>query len=190
MTAYNPYGGFTNAGADWYFENRGSDSADDWIGWTRAAGSKSMVTIPALDWVAKDASSYSYPNSSYPSQKAFDPYNGIAGDGQYPNGTAVYPPAPQTNAYTPWNTTLAAQWLMSLVNKPDIVTVDNEIEIASSTHQDMHPDPITFDEELQRVIATAVMAKAALPDVEVAAPSTCAWWFCKILPAIHLRQHD
>jgi len=25
-------------------------------------------------------------------------------------------------------------------NKPKIVTIDNEIEIASNTHQDMHPE--------------------------------------------------
>jgi hypothetical protein len=179
VTAYNPFGGFTNAGNDWYFENRVAENgqADDWIGWTKSAGSKSMVTIPALDWVAKDATSYSYPNTSYPTQKAYDPYNPAAGDGQYPNGTVLQPPPPPTNAYTPWNTSLAATWLKALKNKPDIVTVDNEIEIASSTHQDMHPSPMGYDEELQRVINTAVMAKAALPGVQVAAPSTCAWWF-------------
>ena len=44
----------------------------------------------------------------------------------------------------------------------------------------MHPDPIGFDEELQRVVNTATMAKSALPNVQVAAPSTCAWWFCKL----------
>ena len=53
--------------------------------------------------------------------------------------------------------------------------VDNEIEIASNTHQDMHPDPIGYDEELERVINTATVAKSALPDVQVMAPSTCAW---------------
>jgi hypothetical protein len=47
VTAYNQFGGFTNAGNDWYFENRGSDSADDWIGWVSGAGSASMLTVPA-----------------------------------------------------------------------------------------------------------------------------------------------
>lgn len=57
--------------------------------------------------------------------------------------------------------------------------VDNEIEIASNTHQDMHPAPMGFDEELARVVNTSIMAKSALPNVEVAAPSTCAWWYCE-----------
>jgi hypothetical protein len=75
---------------------------------------------------------------------------------------------------------MAAAWLKGLANKPDIVAVDNEIELAGSTHQDMHPAPMGFDEELSRMISTAVMAKAAIPGVKVAAPSTCAWWFCKL----------
>ena len=49
VTAYNPFGDFTNAGSDWYFENRNSDggNADAWIGWIKATGSKAMMTIPA-----------------------------------------------------------------------------------------------------------------------------------------------
>jgi hypothetical protein len=72
-------------------------------------------------------------------QKSFDPYNSNAGDGLLPNGSWVTPVPNPTNAYTPWNTTLAKQWLSGLKNKPTVVTIDNEIEIASSTHQDMHP---------------------------------------------------
>ena len=34
-----------------------------------------------------------------------------------------------------------------------------------------------YDEELRRVVQYATVAKAALPNVNVAAPSTCAWWF-------------
>ncbi|RDB29655.1 Beta-mannanase/endoglucanase A [Hypsizygus marmoreus] len=177
VTAYNPFGGFTNAGNDWYFENRASDSADDWIGWVSGAGSATMLTIPALDWVSKDASSYSYPRTVYPDQAAFDPYNSDAGNGLFPNGSYITPAPDPSNAYVPWNTTAVKQWLSGLKNKPTIVTVDNEIEIASNTHQDMHPNPVGYDEELSRVIEFATAAKAALPNVLVAAPSTCSWWF-------------
>jgi hypothetical protein len=34
---------------------------------------------------------------------------------------------------------MAKAWLKGLANKPTLVAIDNEIEIASSTHQDMHP---------------------------------------------------
>ncbi|KAJ6616303.1 glycoside hydrolase family 44-domain-containing protein [Mycena sp. CBHHK59/15] len=179
VTAYNPAGQFTNAGADWYFENRVSDppSADDWIGWVAGAGSDSFLTVPALDWVAKDATSYSYPMTEYPLQQSSDPFNSNAGNGLFPNGSYVTPVPHQTNAYTPWNTSMAAAWLAGLAHKPTIIAVDNEIEIASNTHQDMHPVLINYDEELARVVNTSLAAKTALPHVLVAAPSTCSWWF-------------
>ncbi|KAG8988584.1 hypothetical protein FRB90_002671 [Tulasnella sp. 427] len=179
VTPYNPFGDFTNAGNDWYFENRKSDggNADDWLGWVSGAGSKTLLTIPALDWVAKDATSYSFPKTIYPNQAAYDPYNSDAGNGLLANGSWVSPPPDPTRGYTPWNTTLAKKWLTGLVHKPDIVTIDNEIEIASNTHQDMHPIPMSYDEELSRVVNFAAAAKEALPSVKVAAPSTCSWWF-------------
>ncbi|KAF9485099.1 hypothetical protein BDN70DRAFT_708241 [Pholiota conissans] len=176
VTAYNPSGDFTNAGSDWYFENRGSDSADDWVGWVGAAGSDSLLTVPALDWVSKDTTSYSYPKEMYPDQQKFDPYKDDAGNGILPNGSYVTPPNPN-NVYTPWNTSLAKTWLQGLKNKPLMVAIDNEIEIASGTHQDMHPQSMGYDEELARVIAFGTAAKEALPDVLVVAPSTCSWWF-------------
>ncbi|KAK7045800.1 hypothetical protein VNI00_007202 [Paramarasmius palmivorus] len=176
VTAYNPSGDFTNAGADWYFENRGSDNADEWLAWVHGAGSDTLLTVPALDWVSKDESSYSFPKTVYPDQDSFDPYKADAGNGKFTNGTMV-PPTDPTLAYTTWNAALAKQWLSGLKNKPALVAIDNEIEIASATHYDMHPEPIDYDEELQRVIDFATAAKEAIPDVQVAAPSTCAWWF-------------
>ncbi|KAG6825457.1 hypothetical protein H0H92_003646, partial [Tricholoma furcatifolium] len=177
VTAYNPFGGFTNAGNDWYFENRASDSADDWIGWVQGAGADTMVTVPALDWVSKDATSYSYPATVYPDQESFDPYLPNAGDGLFPNGSYVTPVPDQNNVYVPWNTSAAIQWLSGLENKPYMVTIDNEIEIASNTHQDMHPVPMSYDEELARVISFGTAAKQAIPGVLVGAPSTCSWWY-------------
>ncbi|KAL0576292.1 hypothetical protein V5O48_005701 [Marasmius crinis-equi] len=178
VTAYNPFLDVTNAGNDWYFENRNNDdgNADAWVGWVEAAGADTFLTIPALDWVAKDNTSYSYPKTKYPNQAAYDPYNADAGNGKLADGSWVGPPDPST-VYTAWNTNLAKQWLSGLKNKPTFVHIDNEIEIASSTHQDMHPQPIGFDEELARVVNYSNIAKAALPNALVAAPSTCAWWF-------------
>lgn len=85
-----------------------------------------------------------------------------------------------------------------MVHKPEFVTIDNEIEIASNTHQDMHPTYVLplfsslsqdlhdvlhslmgYDEELARVVNMSLVAKTALPGALVAAPSTCAWWYCK-----------
>ncbi|KAJ7085167.1 glycoside hydrolase family 44-domain-containing protein [Mycena belliarum] len=179
VTAYNPAGQFTNAGNDWFFENRVANppDADAWLGWVEGAGSESLLTIPALDWVAKDSTSYSYPATVYPGQAKFDSFLPNAGNGLYPNGSYVTPVPPQTNAYTPWNSSMAKAWLKGLAHKPTHVTIDNEMEISSNTHQDMHPVLMSYDEELARVLEYAAMAKEALPGVKVAAPSSCSWWF-------------
>ena len=49
VTAYNYEGDFTNAGNDWYFENRVGDDGevDDWSAWVQGASSQAMITIPA-----------------------------------------------------------------------------------------------------------------------------------------------
>jgi hypothetical protein len=49
VTAYNPNGQFTNAGNDWYFENRVASppDADAWVGWNAAAGANTIVAIPS-----------------------------------------------------------------------------------------------------------------------------------------------
>jgi len=48
VTAYNPFGDFTNAGADWYFENRDNgQSADDWLEMVQGAGASGLMTVPA-----------------------------------------------------------------------------------------------------------------------------------------------
>ncbi|KAJ7862968.1 glycoside hydrolase family 44-domain-containing protein [Mycena leptocephala] len=177
VTAYNPNGQFTNAGNDWYFENRGSDDAAEWLGWVQGAGSQTLLTVPALDWVSKDATSYSYPVSEYPLQASTDPFLANAGNGLFPNGSYITPVPNPSNVYTPWNTSMAKAWLKGLANKPTMVAIDNEIEIASNTHQDMHPIPVDYDEELVRVLNFSMAAKEAIPGVKVAAPSTCSWWY-------------
>ncbi|KAF7326765.1 Endoglucanase A [Mycena venus] len=180
VTAYNPAGQFTNAGNDWYFENRVADppDADAWVGWVQGAGASTLLTIPSLDWVAKDATSYSYHESVYPDQQSSDPFLPDAGDGLFPNGSYITPVPDPTNVYAPWNTSMAKAWLKGLANKPTLVAIDNEIEIASNTHQDMHPMRVDcLLDELSRVLKNSLAAKEALPEVLVAAPSTCAWWY-------------
>lgn len=38
-----------------------------------------------------------------------------------------------------------------------------------------------YDEELARVVNFSTIAKEAIPGVQVAAPSTCSWWYCALI---------
>ncbi|KAJ7857007.1 hypothetical protein B0H13DRAFT_2672851 [Mycena leptocephala] len=163
--------GVNTLGADWFFENRVADpGADDWVAWVHGAGSQSLLTVPALDWVSKDATSYSYPVSEYPGQASADPFLATVGSGRFPNGSAVGPLPDPTTVYTPWNTTMA--------NKPTLVAIDNEIEIASIASC-----------EVARVLNFSLVAKEAILGVKVAAPSTCAWWFCAFTLSFLVKFH-
>lgn len=44
-----------------------------------------------------------------------------------------------------------------------------------------------YDEELARVVNFSTIAKEALPDVKVAAPSTCSWWYCEWIAHTYLH---
>lgn len=75
----------------------------------------------------------------YAVQGDFDAFNRNAGNGHLLNGSFTAPSPDPTNVYVSWNISIAQQWLSNLRNKPTIVTIDNEMEIASNSHQDMHP---------------------------------------------------
>jgi len=173
---YNPLGHYANTGNDWYFENYVMGSAEQWLGWMQHGGARTFLSVPALDWVARDDSSYSYSVALYGDQEEVDPFQPDAGNGIRPNGTPITWNDP-TDAATPWSPTQAGDWLASLSTVPDIAAVDNELDIASSTHQDVHPDPMTYDELLERYLDTARVIREELPGTEIAGLSSCCWWY-------------
>ena len=55
------------------------------------------------------------------------------------------------------------------------VELDNEPSLWDSTHRDVHPDPLTYDELTQRAIDYAKAIKAADPSARVVGPSDWGW---------------
>ncbi len=159
VTTYNPFVQATNAGSDWYFENRDGGSADDWIQQVLSAGADALLTVPALDWVSKDTSSYSFSVATYGAQDSTDPWKPDAGNGVH-DGSDITGNDP-TDAYTTWNTDDARTFLESLTTSPRFAAVDNELDIASSTHRDCHPQPMSYDEMRDRWLEFAGAIKDA-----------------------------
>jgi hypothetical protein len=95
---YNYQLDVTNAIADYYFENSQGAGGDGWlavpsvsafdalVNSNNSKGIKTLGTVPVLGWVAKDSTSCSFPQSTYPSQVSFAS-NGC-GDGLYPKGVS------------------------------------------------------------------------------------------------------
>jgi hypothetical protein len=93
---YNYQKDVTNSVADYYFQNSGGTGGDGWLPVSGTSafdalvesnntnGIKTLGTVPVLGWVAKDSTSCSFPQATYPNQVSIN--SSGCGDGLYPNG--------------------------------------------------------------------------------------------------------
>jgi phosphatidylinositol glycan class B len=178
VSTYNWTNRTENAGADWYFENRNAGNAAQFANDTAAAGAATLLSMPTLPYVAKDATSVSFAVSKYGPQQATDPYNSNAGNGVGTNGqNIVNDPLDSGTTNTP---TLQAQWLRSLASNSVAVpylALDNEMDIWSGTHRDWHGAADTYDEMWNVVSNYASMVRVESPASQILAPVSCCWWF-------------
>lgn len=176
VTMYNPFSDVSNAGSDWYFENRDAGSVEEWITSIHDAGAAAFLTVPALDWVAKDNESCAYSVARYGAQQSTDPWRPDCGDGVLTNGTEITWNDPEDHAEA-WSPDRLRDWLRTVPDAPDYVAIDNELDITSSTHRDVHPDPLSYDELYTRWMDHAEVVREVMPDVLIAGPSSCCWWY-------------
>jgi phosphatidylinositol glycan class B len=139
-------------------------------------GARTFLSVPALDWVARDGESYSYSVELYGPQDDVDPFLPDAGNGVLEDGTPITWNDP-ADAATPWDTDDVRTWLAGLSTQPDVAAVGNELDICAQTHRDVHPEPMGYDELLQRVTDTAAVIRDELPGTAIAGPSSCCWWY-------------
>jgi hypothetical protein len=189
----------TNAASDWYFENnqgatgqQDSSEFNQQVQKDATVGAKTMGTVPVLGFVAKDATTCSFPSSTYPDQVAFDPYKASCGNGVYPNGVSkcTDPNGCNITGIDPTKTSLAVDstwthdWVKYLVGKfgtaanggVAIYDLDNEPAWWDAVHRDVHPSPSTYDEVTNNGIATAKQIKNADSTAEVSGPVVDYWW--------------
>ncbi len=191
-TRYNYQTGFHNTGSDWYFENIPPDSTSvlphtAFIRGDRAAGLQTVLTVPLIGWTPKAGSAAQHPYACgfrvgvYGSQDSTDPYdlgcgnglssgNDVTGNDPHDTSTAIGPAFVQG-------------WVQQLVNTygtaahggVPIYQLDNEPALWNSTHRDVHPAPVTYDELMSRTIAYARAVKAADPTAAVLGPGDWGW---------------
>jgi hypothetical protein len=176
VSLYDPIGRATNAGIDWFFENRDGGDAVAWMDAVRATGARPAFTLPALDWVAADTTGCGFPEDLFGPQQRVDPYGRDCGNGLDPEGNPIAPGDPGRYA-RPWDVEQAAAWMDTVPVPPDITFVGNEIDIAGSTHRDVHPAPTTYEEQRDRFLAFGTAVKTAWPETTLAGPSSCCWWY-------------
>ncbi|MBI5542527.1 MAG: glycoside hydrolase family 44 protein [Deltaproteobacteria bacterium] len=174
-----------NTGSDWYFRN--VDYSGDprfshqrFLDENLAHRLRSALTVPLLGWVAKDTKSYSFPVSVYGAQKSADPANSDAGDGMGRDGKRLAPgdPTRTSQASTP---AMIGEWVAAMErgreprSSPSIYILDNEPMLWHVTHRDVHPQPVGYDELLERTLAYGTAVRRAAPRALIAGPALWGW---------------
>ncbi|MEO6602746.1 MAG: glycoside hydrolase family 44 protein [Polyangiaceae bacterium] len=181
VTRYNWQIGASNVGKDWFFENTKSDHRK-FLSDSQKQNTASALTIPIIGWIAKDATSVGFPSSVYGPQHKNDPYKPDAGDGMRADSTLIKPKAP-TQTSIPAPPELMQRFVASIVqedekNKRRSVQqyiLDNEPSLWNSNHRDVHPDPLTYDELLDRTIRYGTAIRTADPKAVIAGPAEWGW---------------
>ena len=174
-----------NTASDWYFRNVNytSDRAYSWrhyLAENEANGLHSAITLPMLGWVAKDTGTYGFPVARFGAQRAVDPGSGEGGDGHAPDGTPLVP-APPTLTSVEARPEFIAEWVKAIRTadgddrSATIYILDNEPMIWSTTHRDVHPTPLTFDELWDRTVRYATAVREADPGALIAGPAEWGW---------------
>jgi hypothetical protein len=173
--------GAWNVGKDWFFENHPQKSPFQDIDEAAQRKQNVVISVPILGWVAKDTSSSGFPRSAFPEQGKWDQGRG-AGDGLKPDGTKLVSGSPeQTSIAAPPE--LIGKWIAKLVEQDkargsrgvSMYLLDNEPSLWNETHRDVHPEPLGYDELVDRSIRYAEAIRAADPDGLIAGPNEWGW---------------
>ncbi len=175
-----------NTASDWYFENvnysgRPNYSYEDFLEENRAKGLRTALTVPTIGWVAKDTSSAGFPKELLPDQDGFDPYRPTAGSGKGKDGKPLAPPPPTTTS-VPAPPEFIGEWIRTIREKDKkrgrsvhLYILDNEPMIWNNTHRDVHPEPVSYDELLDRTVRYATAIRQADPEAKIAGPAEWGW---------------
>ncbi len=173
-----------NTGNDWFFENVGASDNGmwDWVKRARKSEVKEAIVVPMIGWVAKDRSSVSFPVSRFGPQRKTDPNRPDVGDGAKPDGSLLTPASPEaTSVQAPpelirsWIEKLRAGDVEAGGRAASMYILDNEPSLWSSTHRDVHPEPVGYDELLDRTIRYGSAIRQADPDAVIAGPAEWGW---------------
>jgi hypothetical protein len=198
-TRYNWRTSMMNAASDWYFENLPAgtvtvanlpdgSASDQFIEQNQRTGTRSLLTVPLIGWTAKAASPRVHPYacafkvSKYGAQQSVDTWDRDCGNGLRTDGTAITgnQPADTSDAIGP---DFVQAWIGHLIGRygdaanggVTYYNLDNEPMLWNSTHRDVHPAPVTYEEMRDRTYGYAAAIKAADPTAKTLGPVLWGW---------------
>ncbi len=202
-TRYNWKNFYANSAADWYFQDntfnalglntsgQGADSVQ-FVSDVVGAGANVVTTIPMLSWVARGGPQYySFSVAKYGAQCKTNPYLADDGDGLQtdcktpvtgndPNDANV-PLLDVPGSNDPSGSVYRSQWVAALApafgSTPHFYDLDNEPDIWSGTHRDVHPNPVTYSELLSDAVKEGGNVKGWDKQAVTFAPVSCCWYY-------------
>lgn len=193
--------GFHNTGADWYFENIPPDPGRlphlRHIDGDRAAGRRTVLTVPMIGWVPRTDSPSAhpylcgFPASIFGVQQSTDAeWDPGCGNGRSSDGDALTPgsPALTSRAVDAGDIGMFVEDLVDRYGGASAggvryMELDNEPALWHETHRDVHPEPLTYDELLGLTVAYARAIKRTDPSALVVGPSDWGWCAYLFSPA-------
>jgi autotransporter-associated beta strand protein len=189
-TAYNWETNASNAGSDWNFQN------DSYLGGGNAPGGAVapsiqnasdrnagiLLTIPTVGYVAADklgngdvryvnGGSTPDPNYLQTRFKQSLPSKGSAFSNP-PNASDAYV---YQDEFVNWLKT-TYPYCETDPNRPIFFSLDNEPDLWSSTHAEVHPNAATYAEMVQKSVAYGTAIKNVMPGAKVFGPVNYGWY--------------
>ncbi|SBT44864.1 glycoside hydrolase family 44 protein [Micromonospora auratinigra] len=188
-TRYNFRADTSNRAGDWYFENIPNDNADPaslpdgsetdrFVAQNKATGAATVMTVPMIGWVAKDRTkSCAFSVAKYGTQQSTDPWAPDCGNGKKPDGTLITGNDPKDTSVavgpeyvTDWMTHLKGRFGSAANGGVQFYNLDNEPDLWHSTHRDVRPTGLGYDELRDRTYQYAAAIKAADPQAKTLGP--------------------
>src|SRR5262249_23159174 len=157
----------------------------------RAAGGERIVTARLIGWTPIDrVRRWGFSVAKYGPQQAtectvtgFPPWcEPDAGNGNHPDGTPITGNDPHDTSreigpdfVTGWLAHIAGRVGTAGQGGPRLFALDNEPDLWNSTHRDVHPTPLSYDEIWQRTADYASAIKAQDSDALVMGPVPWGW---------------
>lgn len=194
VTRYNYLYDTSNRASDWYFENIPNDNpqpgllptgsaSDQFIEQNRRTGTQTLLTIPTIGWTPKSRDwSWGFSIAKYGSQTSTDPWRPDAGNGVRPGGALITGNDPHDTSVeigpsfvSGWMSHLISRFGAAAAGGVRYYNLDNEPALWNSTHRDVRPQALGYDELLQRTIDYAAAIKATDPAAQTLGPAEWGW---------------
>lgn len=202
MTRYSWEDDASNRGSDWFFfsypevnphsENLPDDSAADrWAEETLAAGAQALLTVPLIGWTPRDRTRrWGFSVEKYGAQQKTectetdwaiwcnsDAGNGIKADGSPVTGNDPHDTSREIGPdfVSRWVEHLTGRLGTAAAGGIRFYALDNEPMLWNTTHRDVHPAPVTYDELWTRTLSYAPAVKSRDPGALVLGPVVWGW---------------